>query len=84
MNFRPRCVDLVATGILHFLPGARADAVRMHFKRAVFADVNHRPVAASRSRARRLPMKRIPTSEAIITVALLVMFALVIWFGAMP
>ena len=56
----------------------------MHFKRAVFADVNHRPVAAFRSRARRLPMKRIPTSEAIITVALLVMFALVIWFGAMP
>lgn len=29
-------------------------------------------------------MKRIPTSEAIITVALLVMFALVIWFSAMP
>ena len=29
-------------------------------------------------------MKRIPTSESIITVALLVMFALVIWFGAMP
>ncbi|MGY3690791.1 hypothetical protein ACVIGA_000871 [Bradyrhizobium sp. USDA 3240] len=29
-------------------------------------------------------MKRMPTSEAIITVALLVIFALVIWFGAMP
>ncbi len=29
-------------------------------------------------------MKRIPTSEAIITVVLLVMFALVIWYGAMP
>ncbi|GKQ50746.1 hypothetical protein BRSPCE3_16010 [Bradyrhizobium sp. Ce-3] len=29
-------------------------------------------------------MKQIPTSEAIITVALLVIFALVIWFGAMP
>lgn len=29
-------------------------------------------------------MKHMPTSEAIITVALLVIFALVIWYGAIP
>lgn len=28
-------------------------------------------------------MQRIPTGEAIITVVLLVIFALVIWFGVM-
>jgi len=35
VNLLPGCVDVIATGILHYLPGARADAVRMYFKRAV-------------------------------------------------